>query len=69
MDYTAASASFTYDAANYRRCIEVFIENDDILEAQEHFLGSLTTTDTAVILNPPETEVLINEDPNDSKNY
>ena len=66
MDYTAVSASFTYNAVNSRRCVDVFIENDDILEAQERFLGSLTTTDFT-ILDPQQTEVLIDEDPNDSK--
>ena len=44
------------------------IINDDILEDIESFTVSLTTSDSAVTLNPDLARVDIVEDPNDGKN-
>ena len=45
----------------------VTIVNDDILEGAENFRASLTTSDSAVILDTDTTQVSIIEDPNDGK--
>ena len=44
------------------------IINDDILEDTESFTASLTTSDSAVTLNPDLARVDIFEDPNDGNN-
>ena len=67
VDYVAVSVDFTFDPGNSRRCVDVSIVDDDILEATENFFGDLTTTDPAVTLNPDRAQVDINEDPNDGK--
>ena len=60
---------FTFGPGVSRRCVNVTIANDDILEGAENFFSTLTTTDLDVILLPNEAEVVINEDPDDSTFY
>ena len=60
---------FTFGPGVSRRCVNVTIVNDDILEGAENFFSTLTTTDLDVILLPNEAQVVINEDPDDSMFY
>ena len=50
-----------------RRCVNVTIANDDILEGVEDFFSTLTTTDRDVPLIPNEAQVVIAD--NDSTFY
>ena len=56
----------TFGPGVSRRCVNVTIVNDGILEGAENFFSTLTTTDLDVILLPDEADVVINEDPDDS---
>ena len=49
--------------------MNVTIVDDDIVEDTEDFFGSLTTTDSAVFLDPDRAQVIITEDPTDRKKY
>ena len=59
--------NWVFDDSTAGNCINVSIENDNILEDTERFFGSLTTTDGAVTLNPDQAQVNIFEDSNDGK--
>ena len=69
VDFGGAAVDFTFGPGVSRLCVEVTIEDDDILEDEEDFFATLTTTDPDVILNPDEARVVITEDPMDSKSY
>ena len=57
---------FTFDSVNDQHCVNVSIVDDNVLEGTESFFGSLTTADTATVLNPNRTDVQIFEDSSDS---
>ena len=67
-DYDGTIADLTIDGSTGRQCVTVPIINDDILEGTESFTASLTTSDSAVTLNPDLAWVDIFDDPNDGKN-
>ena len=67
-DYGETIEDLTFDGSTGRECVTVPIINDDILEDIESFTASLTTSDSAVTLNPDLARVDIIEDPNDGKN-
>ena len=69
VDYEETITDFTFGPGIDRLCVDVPIVNDDILEGNEQFFGTLTTTDPDVLVNPDEATVTIIEDPNDSKSY
>ena len=50
---------FTFGPGVSRRCVNVTIANDDILEGEEDFFSTLTTTDLDVLLIPNEAQVVI----------
>ncbi len=66
-DYTGTSADLTFDGGTDRQCVTVPIINDDILEDTESFTASLTTSDSAVTLNPDLARVDISEGSIDGK--
>ena len=68
VDYGASTQDLTFDGSTGRQCVTVPIINDDNLEDTESFTASLTTSDSAVTLNPDLARVDIFEDPNDGKN-
>ena len=69
VDHVEITTDFTFSPGISRLCVNVPIVNDDILEGNEDFFTSLTTTDAAVILNPDEAMVSILEDPTDGKSH
>ena len=44
-----------------RRCLDVVIVEDTVLENDEEFTLQLATNDTTVVLNPLTTKVIIND--------
>ena len=68
VDYDGTNLDFVFDADNSIHCVNVSIVDDEILEDTENFFGTLTTTDSAVLLIPDEAEVEIIEDPDEGEN-
>lgn len=66
-DYVGISEDLTFDSSTNRICVNVSIENDDILEATESFTASLTTSNSAVRLDQDVARVDILEDLSDGK--
>ena len=66
-DYDAVTVQLTFDAVNDRRCVDVTIVDDSIVENTENFFGNLMTLDPGVRLSPDRAEIQIFEDPNDGK--
>ena len=58
-DYTATSASFTFNASVPQNCVDVPIISDNIIEGSESFFGNLYTSAPRVTLSPDETEISI----------
>ena len=69
VDFGGAAVDFTFGPGVSRLCVEVTIEDDDILEDEEDFFGTLTTTDPGVTLSPDLILVIIREDSFDGKSY
>ena len=69
IDYDSTTLDFNFDSGNTRRCANVTILNDGILEATEGFFVSLTTADPAVTIDPNMAQVDILEDPDDGKKW
>ena len=68
-DYQRTAAELTFDSENSRRCVDVPIIDDGLVEADEIFFGSLglpTTSDSGstnlILVNPRETAVTIQSD-------
>ena len=55
----------TFSAGTTRNCLDIPIEDDDILEGTENLFANLTTLDPDVILEPNVAEILVFEDPTD----
>ena len=66
-DYQGPSMDLTFGPGITRRCVDVTVVEDDIMENTENFFGSLTTTDTLLTLDPDVAEVVISEDSSDSE--
>jgi hypothetical protein len=52
LDYTSVVETLMFDATNTRRCLDVPITDDDVLENDEDFLVELTTPEPDVNLMP-----------------
>ena len=61
-DYTSSTETLTFDGSTSLQCVNIPIIEDVILEENERFTVSITTTDTDVILNPDNGEVIILND-------
>jgi len=63
-DYTSTTQLLTFSATNTREDVTIPITDDNIDEAIEQFLGSLTlvTSGVSVQLSPQQTEVRIIDD-------
>ena len=66
-DYTTVSMDLTFDNGNTARTVMIPIVGDNVVESTESFTVSLTTGDSAVMLNPQTTTVTIQDD--DSKHW
>ena len=53
---------FIFGPGVSRSCVNMTIVNDDILEGEEDFFLTLTTTDSDVLLIPNEAQVVIADD-------
>ena len=61
------SVELTFGPGNNQRCVNVTVNDDDIVEATENFSAILTTLDPAVTLDPDTAQVEILADPDDGK--
>ena len=61
-DYTAVMDDLTFSASVNQVCREVSTIEDDILEDDEQFRLTLTTTESRVIIDSPEATVTIAND-------
>ena len=60
-DYTHVSRSLTFNAAVTTQMVEVSISGDHIVEQSEIVNLTLVSTDSAVILNPSTTMIIIED--------
>ena len=56
-----------FTPTNDRRCFNVTVNDDDVLENEERFTLDLDTDDPMVILSPEQAEVIITD--TDSKKF
>ena len=61
-DYTTVSMDLTFSAGNTNQTVMIPITGDTVEEGTESFTVSLTTGDSAVMLNPSTTTVTIEDD-------
>ena len=61
MDYTAVSENLIFNAAVSTQVMTTYILGDFIVEHSEMFTLALTSTDSAVILNPSSSNVTIKD--------
>ncbi len=68
MDYIPLSSSLTFNASSDMECVDVMIVDDTVVEGEESFTVSLTTSDPDVMVeNGTVVVVVIMEDPDDGK--
>ncbi len=67
MDYVPLSSSLTFNANRSMECVDVMITNDTVVEGEESFTVSLTTSDPDVTVENGTVVVVIMEDPDDGK--
>ena len=60
-DYTATTATFTFSGTQNRDCVNVPINEDNILEVRETFSGNLDTSAPRVTLQPDVTVITITD--------
>ena len=64
MDYGALSTTLTFDTCETRKCTNIAIANDDILEGTESFNVTLEDTsglDDRITLDPVDGEIQISD--------
>ena len=64
-DYISVPMELTFNAENTNQTVMISIIGDNVVEGTESFTVSLTTGDSAVMLIPQTTTVIIQDD--DSK--
>ena len=64
-DYTSVSTDLTFNSGTTNQTVMIPIVGDNVVESTESFSVSLTTGDSAVMLNPSTATVTIQDD--DSK--
>ena len=67
MDYIPLSSSLTFNASSDMECVDVMIVDDTVVEGEESFTVSLTTSDPDVMVENGTVVVVIMEDPDDGK--
>ncbi len=67
MDYVPLSSSLTFNANSNMECVDVMITNDTVVEGEESFNVTLTTSDPDVTVENGTVVVVIMEDPDDGK--
>ena len=65
-DYTTVSVDLTFNSGTTTQTVMIPIIGDNMVENTESFTVSLTSADSAVILNPSTTTVTVQDD-DDSK--
>ena len=65
MDYTVTNSDLTFVAATSSQNVTISILEDDIVEGSETIIVTLTSTNSAAILNLPSASVTIED--NDSE--
>ena len=61
MDYDPIVETLMFDRLTTRRCEDIPIIDDDILENDEQFTVTLTTSDDGVDLDPEEGTIVIED--------
>ena len=61
-DYTTVSMDLTFNSGTTNQTVMIPIIGDNVVESTESFTVSLTSADSAVILNPSTTTVTIQDD-------
>ena len=61
MDYTPVSSNLTFNADFTTQAVEVMIIDDHIVEHSEIINLTLVSTDSAVILNPSTSTIIIED--------
>ena len=61
-DYNATTETLVFNASITYLYVHIWLLDDLYLESEEFFHGVLTTSDPAVILNPDEATVAIQDD-------
>ena len=61
-DYNPAQADLTFSGSFRTACTSLLVINDQLYEGDESFFASLTTSDSAVTLNPQRATIIINDD-------
>ncbi len=67
MDHVPLSSSLTFNANSNMECVDVMITNDTVVEGEERFNVTLTTSDSDVTVENGTVVVVIMEDLDDSK--
>ena len=65
-DYTTVSMDLTFNSGTTTQTVMIPIIGDNMMESTKSFTVSLTSADSAVILNPSTTTVTVQDD-DDSK--
>ena len=61
-DYNATTETLVFNVSITWIYVHIWLLDDFYLESEEFFRGVLTTSDPAVILNPDEATVVIQDD-------
>ena len=61
MDYSPVTATLQFNSTTSRECVRIPIVDDNILEDDEDFFGTLNNTDPFVIVSPDTARILIQD--------
>ena len=64
-DFTAITATFTFNETQSQDCTTITISQDSIVENSENFTGTLDISASRIALSPDVSEIIIQDD--DSK--
>ena len=60
------SVELTFSESVNQSCVRIPIQNDNRVEDQEEFTMTLNSTDTDVIVSPPSTVTIVDDDGEDN---
>ena len=60
------SVELTFSESVNQSCVRIPIQNDNRVEGQEEFTVTLNSTDTDVIVGPPSTVTIVDDDGEDN---
>ena len=61
-DYATVTMDLTFNSGNTNQTVMIPVVGDNVVESTESFTVSLTSADSAVMLNPSTTTVTIQDD-------